>query len=231
MRHINLTDHDAIAQITHVFQSDFPVVILEFPNVFGLMAPHSLKGARCLDKIKDRLPNKCYGSFLGDANLFRNLLTDNQLETFDFLKKDIIGTFIRFPLKYPAKNEGVTYENTHQVLLENTILNHFMMRIDLAMRQVNSCSDFYAYNYQSPIITSLNMSGSPDGAITNLEDAIQFGEARDIPLFVHTHMLSKPLGSYPIFSFNEINELTCERDGIKKDELQQQLETFLFSIR
>jgi hypothetical protein len=231
MRHVNLVDKDAIAQIIHVFESDFPVAILEFPNVFGLMAPHSLKGKQSLDNIKDRLPNKCYGSFLGDANLFRNVLHTNQLEIFDYLTTNIRGTFVRFPLKQVVKCEGVTYENTHQILLENSVLKAFMMRIDFAMRKVNTHSDFYAYNYQSPIITSLNISGAPNGAITDLEEAIEFGEVRDIPLFVHTKMLTNPLGSYPIFSFNELNELKCERNGLNKNKLQENIDAFLLSIR
>jgi hypothetical protein len=227
MKQITITDEHAIFEVIRIFESDNPVVILEFPNVFGLMAPHSLKGVNCLDAVKERLPNKCYGSFMGDHQLFRKLIPEKQQITYDFLLQNVRGAFIRFPLNIQVKNPGVTHENTHQILLENTLLSDFMSRIEEGMRLINTVSDFYDYNYQSPIISSLNISGSPNGAITNLNEAIEFGIAKDIPLLVRTNMLSEPLGSYPIFSFNHSNEVNCERNGINKNEIQKVLDLFI----
>ena len=69
------------------------------------------------------------------------------------------------------------------------------------------------------ICTSANLSGQ--GSITELEKAIEFGEAREIPLFVSHNNMNDEKGSFPIFSFNG-EKVSILRKGPGLNRIRQQ---------
>jgi hypothetical protein len=79
-------------------------------------------------------------------------------------------------------------------------------------------SDFFLENYQGLLCTSANISGDTNGAITDLEQALEFGKAQGVGLFVHSGLLIKNLGSYPSFYIGK-EEITIERKGYRDAEI------------
>jgi hypothetical protein len=81
-----------------------------------------------------------------------------------------------------------------------------------------SSSDFFVENYQGLLCTSANISGHANGAITNLKQALEFGKARGVKLFVHSGLLIQNLGSYPSFYIGK-DEISIERKGHRDTEI------------
>jgi hypothetical protein len=218
MKEINLTDHNFAETVLNVFSSDNPVIILEFTGTYGLVAPNSIKGANCMDKTKNRLEGKYYGSILGNCEAFRKILPSN----FEFKKEDIIsifeGAFIRFEVDSKVPNSKVAKNGRHQVLVENPAFRKQIEIVELMMMKAHSSSDFFVENYQGLLCTSANISGDPNGAITDLERVIEFGKNKGVELIVHSGLLIKTHGSYPSFYLGK-EEMTIERKGYRDAEI------------
>jgi hypothetical protein len=227
MKEINIQDHHAIHEIIQVFQSDFPVAVLEFPKVFGLIAPHSTLGAQAIDRVKNRLPNKYYSSYIGDIHAFNRLIPIETQNLIDFMNHENHSVFLRFELEnYTREPRPISFKGTHQVLLEDSNLRQFIIAIEKELEKSFSVSEFYKHNYQAPIISSLNISGSKQGAILDQEQALRFGKERGVPLFIHTGLMAEPLGSYPIFIINAEGSYHCERIGANYTEIEKSLKTY-----
>ena len=218
MKEINLTDHNFLESVIGVFSSDNPVMILEFTGTYGLVAPNSLKGASALDLTKNRLEGKYYGSILGNCEAFSKILPNHVKNN----KEDIInifqGAFIRFEVPCKSPESKAVKDSKHQVLIENPDFRKQIELVELMLMKQHSESDFFLENYQGLLCTSANISGDANGAITDLEQALEFGKAQGVALFVHSGLLIKNLGSYPSFYIGK-EEITIERKGYRDAEI------------
>lgn len=230
MREVHINDSGILDEILKVFTSDVPVAVLEFPKVFGLFAHHSLRGADAMNAVKQRLPYKYYSSFLGDEGLFRKMIPAALQPFFDFVVEEVHGVSLRLPLTSSIKFPDVaTHRQTHQILLEKPSLRAVIRQLDKALQTIFPKSDFYNVNYQSPLVSSLNLSGAPSGSIIDKEEALSFAKKLGIPLFIHTNQLEGPLGSYPIYSINQNGEVFCERGGLHHKEVEFQIKDYFMN--
>ena len=224
MKEIHINDLNLIDRIIEIFHSDFPVVILEFKYVYGLMAANNIKGVEALNKIKRRLPNKYYGSFLGINDSYREIIHPDFTSTFDKVVNAAEGAFLRFPVHNIRMSNQTCHNNMHQILIESEKLKTVIESIETEYKKIKKVSDFFTSNFQSPIISSLNISGSLEGAITHNIDALNFGARKNIPLFIHSDYITQAVGSYPIFSFNKDCSLRMERRGINDEKILSKLQ-------
>lgn len=224
MKEIHFHDANIQDEIIKVFKSDNPVAVLEFPKVFGLFAPHSLRGAEAISAVKKRLPGKYYSSFLGDDKLFQQMIPETLQSFLDFLLMKVQGVSIRLPLSSAIRHPDVaTHNQTHQILIEKPSMRSFIRQLDRTLQTVFLKSDFYDVNYQSPLVSSLNLSGSLSGSIIRKEEALFFAQQSGIPLFIHSDELEGPLGSYPIFYVSEKGAVVCERKGLDHEAIDKEL--------
>jgi hypothetical protein len=227
MREVHINDSGILDEILKVFTSDVPVAVLEFPKVFGLLAPHSLAGAGAMSGVKRRLPDKFYSSFLGDEAMFRQMIPSSLQQFFDFLVSELKGASFRFPLTSAIKEPNVaTHKGTHQVLVEKQSIRTFIYQLDKALQSVFLESDFYEVNYQSPLVSSLNLSGALSGSIIDKEEALSFARKARIPLFIHTDYLEQPLGSYPIFTISAQGTISCVREGLHHHAIENRIRAY-----
>lgn len=227
MKEINIKDFNVLQEIEALFTSDFPVAILEFPKVYGLIAPHSIRGAKAIDKVKQRLQGKYYSSFLGQGEPFQQMIPEELMKLYQYIITNVSGAFFRFPITTTIRRPNITsYNQTHQYLIENGEIREFIELIELQMQSIHTQSEIYEYNFQAPIISSLNTSGSISGAIVNREIALMFGMNHQVPLFIHTGLICEPLGSYPIFSVSKGGKIVEERGGLNLIEIIQKIDRF-----
>jgi hypothetical protein len=218
MKQINLTDSSFVENVVRIFNSDNPVIILEFTGTYGLVAPNTIKGAETMDRTKNRLDGKYYGSILGNCDAFRKLLPAHFESNLEDIIKIFEKAFVRFDVACKSSNNKVVKDNRHQVLIENPNFRKQIEKVELMMMDQHQNSDFFVENYQGLLCTSANISGHSDGAITNLEQALVFGKARGIELFVHSGLLIQNLGSYPSFYIGK-DEISIERKGYREAEI------------
>jgi hypothetical protein len=225
MREVHINDSEALDEVLKVFTSDVPVAVLEFPKVFGLFAPHSLSGAHALSRVKRRLPHKFYSSFLGDEATFRSMIPGRLHQFFDWLVREITGASFRLPLTTVIKHPDIaTHKASHQFLLEKQSMRTFFYQLDKALQKIFPESDFYDANYQSPLVSSLNLSGAPSGSIIDKEEALSFAKKANVPLFIHTDNLEAgDLGSYPIFSITAHGQVSYVRKGLLQPTIEHQI--------
>lgn len=226
MKIVNLNQHD---DILDVFESSFPIAILEFSSVFGLISPNSIVGAESIDFVKKRLPNKVYGSLFTNDRSLNGLIENNYIKLMNDLAKENKKLFVRFPIQSPIKiDKIVSKDQSHQTLLEHPKITSTFEQIIIQYKTRNTQSDFFEENYQSPIISSLNISGAKTGAITNDSEALDFGVKHGIPLFIKTGLLTPPYGSYPIYSVNfETPSFSRHRTGPNSKEIEELLSSKL----
>lgn len=225
MKRTNLRDPELYTFVMEVLNSDFPVFIIEFPNVYGLMAANSIKGVNAMNKVKSRLPNKYYSTFLGDSSSFRKLMHPELAQIYDCINDTINGAFFRFPLKEKTKRSNyVDFNGCHQFLIEDGALRAFVTKIERLQLAECSTSDFFSTNYQAPIISSLNKSGSKAGVITSEKEAVEFGIKNFVPLFIENDYGKNKGSSYPIFSVNISGKFLLERDGPSASHISYSLQ-------
>ena len=231
MKEIHIGDQNLIDSIIEIFHSEFPVVILEFKYVYGLMAANNIKGVEAIDKVKRRLPNKYYGSFLGMNDSFREIIHPNFNSIFDKLLNAAEGAFLRLPVHHIKTSNQTCHNNMHQILIESKRLKSVIEVIETEYIKKIKKSDFFTSNFQSPLISSLNISGSSEGTITDQIQAIDFGVREQIPLFIHSDCMIQAHGSYPIFSYNKEGVLRLERQGINDIEIQTNLQKIVSNFQ
>jgi hypothetical protein len=229
MKEINLRDQNFVACVNEVFSSDNPIIILEFTGTYGLVAPNTISGTRCLDKTKSRLDGKYYGSILGNCEALRKILPHHLEPNLEEIIKIFKGAFIRFDVQSKSANCKVIKDKRHQVLIENPDFRKQIEKIELLLMEKHPSSDFFIENYQGLLCTSANISGDANGAITNLEQAIEFGKSRGVELIVHSGLLIKNHGSYPSFYLGE-EEITIERKGYREAEILAEAKSSIYHI-
>ena len=222
MREIHFMSSDVHQLITDVMESDFPVFILELRGVYGLVAPHSAQGVNALNRAKERKPGKYYGSLAGNLEPLMTITPPNSIVRKPAVIPMLEGCFIRFKTDAPGLNE-TRCQGTHQVLIEHESIRALALILENATTQTNSKQAIIPY----PLCTSANMSGDPNGSITNESEALTFGVKRHIPLFIHTGMKGNDLGSYPIIEELADGRLRIVRQGPNGEETLRNLQSLI----
>jgi hypothetical protein len=223
---LDIHDSATHAHVLRVMKSDFPVALVQFPAVFALVAPSTELGVQALNRAKQRLDGKYYGSAIGSLEAFANLALVNALPT-EFRSdvnamRGLEGAFIRLDVSPSTTESAVVAKGTHQGLLlpdgPHTELFRF---IENTFHSASGNSLFAGAHYFAPLCTSANLSGDAAGSIVDLNRALSFAYNRDIELLITCNQLQKQeVGSYPIFAFRG-NTYRIEREGPAKKRILQ----------
>ena len=221
MQIINLDDFDSVNTIlTHIQNGP---IILELPTVFSIVCLPTSKSIELMNQIKARRAGKNYGSLIGNLEPFYNLLQKEiRLGEFSNLTDlyKLNGTFIRGKITHDSFNSETVRNGTHQGLLLTGPIQNLCASIEENFQSIADLELYDNKQYSAPICTSANVSGDPNGSITELNKAIGFAKNRGIELVVtlNKNLKSQQKGSYPIVWLKE-NEFTIERNGPGLDQL------------
>lgn len=206
-----------------------PVIMLQFPEVFALMALPNQDGVYGLDKTKQRLPQKFYGSVVGDEKRFFGMC--RRLP--DYLNPDTAGDMLegciaRIIIGDKSQHSKASSYGTHQSLIfQQGPLRKLFSELELALEDIADTSLFLGHRYSAPLCTSANLSGHPEGSITEIEKARAFGKATGLPLLIRFGEQSGNKGSYPVLALGD-SFIQVERDGPGLDLLRSRFPDGIF---
>jgi hypothetical protein len=234
MKEVGILDTGIIDACLQAFE-DSPVIMIQFPEVFGIVGLPNQAGVDGLNKAKNRLPAKFYGTVIGNSLPFFKMEREEHrpdyLPSEDFGKM-FEGSIVRIRIGKEEENTPACLNGTHQALLyRESPIRDLFRGFESAFEPLADHGFFLGHSYSSPFCTSANMSGHPDGSITNLEAARAFGKAVGIPLLVRCSTESSGAkGSFPVLSL-EKSQIVVERDGPGLDEIIARFEPGLFQFR
>lgn len=206
-------------------------VMLQMPTVFTLIAPPNEQGAAWLDAAKTRLPNKNYGSVLGELAGFRKMARPGSVPPeLDSLGAMQIfkGAFVPISVASEDTHTPMVRSGTHQGLLLEGPHRTLVRGIEKGLAPVAQPSMFGGHRFSAPLCTSANISGYPEGSIVDEGKARAFAQARGIGLWVRCHRDEGTLGSYPIFWLRP-GRISVEREGPGVQALRAALPSHLFA--
>ncbi|ADB39995.1 hypothetical protein [Spirosoma linguale] len=200
-------------------------ILVQFPSVFVLMAAPTSKGVSQLDATKKRLSGKNYGTAIGRLEKFITQAQPGSLpheftcgEHFTALT----GSFIRLQFDQKTFQSKTIRNGTHQGLLLDGIYGSMFRRMEESFASSSSERMWNHRTYSAPLCTSCNLSGDPDGSITDYDKAYCFAKTRGIDLFITATQFADGKGSYPIFGF-ESDKVTIHREGPGLDAFKERI--------
>ena len=229
MKKMWINDKGLVEEIMNIFHSDYPVVMFQLPTVYTLIAPPTQAGAQALNHAKKRLPEKNYGSAIGNLNVFHRLANKGSLpEELDSPEKLELfsGAFMRIDVGDSDFNSVLVRSGTHQGLLLNWPFRDVFIELEKAIKPMVEPELFQGKSYASVLCTSANLSGDPKGSITKWSRARRFARNRAIKLVIRTHSTEDVLGSYPIFYLTP-NKVEIKRHGPREKEIMCRLPEYL----
>lgn len=188
-------------------------ILVDLGAVFALVALPTSEGVHQLNTIKNRLPNKQYGSMVGCFNEFiKQAKVSNELKEKLMIASSrggLYNTFIRLSWSNEVFSPEIICGGTHQGLLLSEPNASFVRDMERRFSEENKERTFTWL-----LCSSANLSGDPDGSITTLERAMHFGENRGIELLVRFEMdeESGEKGSFPIVECSE-KGFSVKREG------------------
>jgi tRNA A37 threonylcarbamoyladenosine synthetase subunit TsaC/SUA5/YrdC len=228
MREIYISDPGTANAVIDTLRHD--IVMVQMPTVFVLLAPPNSDGVERLNRIKVRLPNKNYGTALGDLASFYAMALPGtlppELDSVEGLKV-LSGAFIRITVAPETFNSAMVRNGTAQGLLLEGPHRELFKTVEASFADVVEPSMVSGHSFAAPLCTSANISGHPDGSIVSWERAYAFGLERNIPLVVRCEPEPGLVGSYPIFWLQQ-NRVRIERNGPRLEELKAALPARLF---
>lgn len=227
---LDSTDAQACDELLRVMRSDFPVAMLQLPAVFALIAPPTEAGVQALNKAKNRIVGKYYGSAIGELSAFVSMALQQHVP--DDFRNDLQsmrvmeGAFIRLKVTNGMDDTACVTNGTHQGLLLSEGPERKLFRaIEEAFALNAPNALFTGGSYYAPICTSANVSGDPLGSIVDMERALRFADERNISLVIsNSAEKSYESGSYPIFSFDR-NTVSVMRRGPRQERILRALPT------
>jgi tRNA A37 threonylcarbamoyladenosine synthetase subunit TsaC/SUA5/YrdC len=206
-------------------------ILVQLPTVFVLLAPATREGAGWLDRTKRRLPQKNYGTAIGNLDRFAAMVTPGsrppELETSSGLAT-LTGAFIRCRIADAEYNSAMVRNGTHQGVLLDGPHRELFAAIEAGLADMSDPGILAGHGYTAPLCTSCNISGDPLGSITEWDRAHRFALDRGVPLIVRGEAATGQAGSYPIFAI-ERDRVTIEREGPRMEEIKAALPTRLFA--
>jgi hypothetical protein len=233
MKEIEIRERGVWKDCLHSLES-FPVVMIQFPEVFGLMAMPNREGVAGLNRIKSRLPNKLYGSVIGDLDKFMAMHTESGRT--DYFKDEadihkLSGSIIRIRVDESQRSSPACLNGTHQgLLLQEGVIRELFRSLEQAFESYVDPALFLGHTFSAPLCTSANVSGHPNGSITEIESARNFGREMGIPLLIRCCESDAvpEKGSYPVLSL-EKDGIIIERKGPGLDRIMAGFPAGLFS--
>lgn len=231
---IEMTDPKADALIARQFGRT--PLLVQLPTVFALVAPATRQGARLLDRCKKRLPGKHYGVLVGELSRFLGLSTGTVLTDYVLnparsgrlrqFEEDLSGTFLRTPVNHPLRPSKMICDGTIQGLLTDGVLQEKMRLMEaLTAHLPDKLLGAEHGHYCAPIASSCNISGHPEGSITDFETALAFARNRGVKLML-THGPTGEAGSNPILGVAG-DRVETFRDGPGVNRKRRVLEGWL----
>jgi len=224
MREVQVTDPAAPDAVLDGLRRD--VVMVQMPTVFVLLAPPNCQGVDWLNRCKSRRPNKNYGTALGSLEKFHAMASASalppELDSVEQLQA-FTGAFLRFAVAPEGLDSAVVRRGTHQgLLLQDGPHRQIFKAVEADLERVAEPAIFAGHRFGAPLCTSANVSGDPDGSITNWERAYEFGVARNIPLVVRCEPTPELVGSYPIFWLQR-DRVRVVREGPDMERIKARL--------
>jgi tRNA A37 threonylcarbamoyladenosine synthetase subunit TsaC/SUA5/YrdC len=206
-------------------------ILVQLPAVFVLLAPATRDGVRWLDRTKRRLPDKTYGTAIGDLDRFAAMVSPGtcppELESTKGLTM-LTGAFIRFRVAPATYASALVRHGTHQGVLLDGLYREFFAEIEAGLADTSEPDLLAGHTYTAPLCTSCNMSGDPLGSITEWERAYRFAIDRDVQLVIRGETAVGQAGSYPIFAI-ERDRITIPREGPRMEAIKAALPRRLFA--
>jgi tRNA A37 threonylcarbamoyladenosine synthetase subunit TsaC/SUA5/YrdC len=230
MKEIDIQDSSLFEEAMQAFEEN-PVILIQFPDVCGLMALPNQIGVNGLNQTKNRLSGKYYGSVIGSAEKFFGMQED--FERLPYLKgaddyKLLEGSILRLRISGPELNSAAVFEGTHQSLLfkEGPIRSLFR-KLERAFEPIADASVFGGKSFSAPLCTSANISGHENGSIVDLEIARVFGKQKGIPLLIRSESLPVPGGSFPVL-YLQNKGISVQRKGPGLEEIKARFPSEVF---
>lgn len=230
LREISIHDSGAIPAALDALHSN-SIVMVQMPAVFVLLAPATQKGIEALNGTKQRMPNKNYGSAIGDIRRFHALAEAGALPSELRRAEDLnlmTGAFIRFGIGPSRFNSSAVRGGTHQGVLVEGPHRELFSAVEQSFARQAEPSLFCGHAYSAPLCTSANLSGDPLGSITDWERAHDFARARGLSLIIRCEPAEGENGSYPIFYFQG-DRVSIERHGPGEEAIMNRLPERLFA--
>lgn len=232
LRELSIHDAQTISAVLDVLHSKEAVVMLQMPAVYVLLAPATQKGVQALNCTKLRLPQKNYGTAIGDIQPFHAMASPGALPAELKHAEDLnclTGAFIRFAIGRSTFNSAAVRGGTHQgVLVEEGAHRDLFRAVEQSFAKQADPTLFCGHHFTAPLCTSANLSGDALGSITDWNRAYHFAQQRRLSLVVRCEEAQAENGSYPIFYFKD-DQVTIERHGPGEEEIMQRLPERLFA--
>lgn len=231
LREISILDQEAIPAALEALHSKEGVLLLQMPGVFALLAPATKKGVESLNQTKLRLPQKNYGTAIGDIQKFHALASPGSLPHELKRAEDLnclTGAFIRFAIGRSNFNSAAVRAGTHQGLLVDGPHRDLFKAVEQSFAHQAEPALFCGHTFSAPLCTSANLSGDNLGSITDWDRAYRFARQRHLSLVIRCEAAQGENGSYPIFYFKD-DQATIERHGPREEEIMHRLPERLFA--
>ncbi|AEE52924.1 hypothetical protein [Haliscomenobacter hydrossis] len=231
LREISILDQEAIPAALEALHSKEGVLLLQMPAVFVLLAPATPKGVESLNQTKLRLPQKNYGTAIGDIQKFHALASPgslpHELKRAEDLNR-LTGAFIRFAIGRSSFNSAAVRAGTHQGVLVDGPHRDLFKAVEQSFAQQADPALFCGHTFSAPLCTSANLSGDSLGSITDWDRAYRFARQRHLSLVIRCEAAPGENGSYPIFYFKD-DQATIERHGPGEEAIMRRLPERLFA--
>ena len=230
MREVDIQDSSVFEEAMWAFEES-PVILIQFPDVFGLMAMPNQIGVNGLNQTKDRLPGKYYGSVVGSAENFFGMQKD--YENLPYLKdaedfRLLEGSILRVRIDGPEINSAAVCEGTHQSLLfKEGPIRLLFQKLEKAFEPIADSSLFGGRSFSAPLCTSANISGHENGSIEDLDVVRTFGRQKRIPLLIRSESMPVPGGSFPVLYLQK-NGISVQRIGPSLEEIKAKFPSEIF---
>ena len=182
MREVQLGEPGTVDAVIETLRHD--VVMVQMPTVFVLLAPPNSDGVARLDRTKLRLPNKNYGTALGELSSFYAMATPGtlppELDSVVRLQR-LSGAFIRFAVAPGDYNSPMVRNGTAQGLLLEGPHRELFRAVEASFADVVEPAIVGGHRFAAPLCTSANISGHPDGSIVSWERATRVRNAAQHP--------------------------------------------------
>jgi hypothetical protein len=196
-----------------------------------LLAPATREGVDRLNRKKQRLPEKNYGTAIGNLDQFAAMVMPGTLPPelaappgLEVLK----GAFIRCRVASSAFNSALVRYGTHHGVLLDGPHQTLFAEIEAGLADMYDPEMLAGHIYTAPLCTSCNISGHPLGSITEWNRAREFAIDRKVSLVIRCDPAIGEFGSYPIFEI-ERNCISIQREGPRMDEIRAALPRRLFA--
>lgn len=213
MNSIDIAEPGALQTILDHVREE--AVLLQLPTVYTLVAAPTRQGVEQLNRLKDRLSGKNYGTVMGRCNSFLDQTLEGALPHYfrsaSRLER-LQGAFVRAAFTSAEFNSPVIRGGTHQSLILDGIHRKVFRQVEDALADSMDLDLWGGREVSSLLCTSANISGDPSGSITDHDRAVEFARQRGIRLMVTCEPARSGQGSYPILEM-AANSITVQREG------------------